>query len=176
MYKHLNNPVKNSLMAAFITLLAFTAVTYISCKKDKCKDMVCQNSGTCSDGTCSCTTGYSGTNCETAANAKFLGTWTGTNCLGQQASLTFGAGSDGATVTLGGSVGLNSCYKVITVSGTVTGNVMVVSSTVYTDLCGNTYSFTGTTATITGNSLHLNLVLNYLSAGGSDTNCFDGTK
>ncbi|OSZ79323.1 hypothetical protein CAP35_14010 [Chitinophagaceae bacterium IBVUCB1] len=63
-------------LSTLLTIGAFSAITYTSCNKDECKDVVCQNGGTCVDGTCTCTTGYEGTNCETAVRAKFIKTWT----------------------------------------------------------------------------------------------------
>jgi hypothetical protein len=63
-----------------MTVLSVASVTYFnSCKKDPCKDVVCNNGGTCVDGTCSCTTGYEGTNCETAWNTKFVASYSGTD-------------------------------------------------------------------------------------------------
>ncbi len=171
-----NSPIKQGLMTAFITLLTFTTLTYVSCKKDKCKDVTCQNGGSCNDGNCSCATGYSGTNCETPDNAKFVGTWTGTDCLGNPATVTISAGSNGATIIFPGTIGANSCYKAISIPLTISGNTASCSAETYTDLCGNIYSFTGTNATITGNSIHINIVANYVSAGGSDSNCFNGTR
>ena len=68
--------IKNIALSAFLTVSAFGAVLYTSCTKDECKDVVCQNGGTCSEGTCTCSTGYEGTNCETASRTKFIKTWT----------------------------------------------------------------------------------------------------
>lgn len=82
--------IRNIAFSVLLTLGAFSAVTYTSCNKDECKDVVCQNGGTCNDtdGSCVCTTGYEGTNCETAVRTKYFNTYRGN-----------GSGSDGTTFT-----------------------------------------------------------------------------
>ncbi len=57
--------MKPIFITAVLTLLLFSAVTYVSCKKDPCKDLICQNGGTCSAGSCLCPDGYEGSRCET---------------------------------------------------------------------------------------------------------------
>lgn len=68
--------IRNIALSALMTIGAFSAITYTSCKEDKCKDVVCQNGGSCTEGVCSCTTGYEGTLCETEVRTKFVKTWT----------------------------------------------------------------------------------------------------
>lgn len=67
--------LKRIALSALLTFSAFGAVLYTSCNKDECKDVVCQNGGTCTGGTCTCTSGYEGTNCETAVRTKFIKQW-----------------------------------------------------------------------------------------------------
>ena len=55
--------------SVIITLLAFTAVLYSSCTKNKCANTTCQNGGSCSDGFCTCPRGYSGDHCEIPATS-----------------------------------------------------------------------------------------------------------
>ncbi len=57
---------KAIVFTTILTLLAFGAIVYTSCKKDRCKDLVCQNGGTCNEGFCICAPGYTGTYCQTA--------------------------------------------------------------------------------------------------------------
>jgi hypothetical protein len=56
---------KAIVFTTMLTLLAFGAIVYTSCRKDRCKTLNCQNGGTCSDGFCICATGYTGTYCQT---------------------------------------------------------------------------------------------------------------
>jgi len=63
------------LIASFFTLAMFSAITYLSCNKDKCKGITCYNGGACNGDTCTCPTGYEGATCTTASRNKFLGEW-----------------------------------------------------------------------------------------------------
>lgn len=68
--------VRTILLTGVLTMGVFSTVIYSSCsKKDKCDDIVCKNGGTCNDGVCKCPLGFEGPNCETASNAKFIGTF-----------------------------------------------------------------------------------------------------
>ncbi len=71
--------IRNIAFSALLTIGAFTTVTYTSCNKDECKDVVCQNGGTCDEntGNCICTTGFTGTNCETQVRTKYFNTYKG---------------------------------------------------------------------------------------------------
>lgn len=74
--------VRTVLLTGVLTMGVFSTVIYSSCsKKDKCHDIVCKNGGSCNDGVCKCPLGYEGANCETASNAKFIGTFSAAdNC------------------------------------------------------------------------------------------------
>ena len=61
---------KLGLLGAF----AFAVMLFAGCE-DACKDVTCLNGGTCLEGICQCTAGYEGTDCGTAYNAKFQGTY-----------------------------------------------------------------------------------------------------
>ncbi len=63
------------MLSAFSALTAFTAVTFSSCKEDKCKAIVCAYGGVCSDGMCLCQSGYEGNQCETVTRQRYLGVW-----------------------------------------------------------------------------------------------------
>lgn len=171
-----NTPVKHSIITAIIMLLTFTTLTYVSCKKDKCKDVTCQNGGTCNDGTCTCATGYTGTNCETSANAVFIGNWNGVSCLGVANTMPISSGGSPNTVSMPGGAGTGSCYMPSTAIATVSGNTFTVTSSTFTDLCGKVHNFDGTTGTVNGNNIHIDIVLNHVTDGGVETGCFNGSK
>ena len=67
---------KTIILSAITAALAFSAVTYTSCKSDKCNAIRCANGGLCKDGNCLCQSGYEGGQCETVTRNKFLGVWT----------------------------------------------------------------------------------------------------
>lgn len=65
-----------------ITLMAFSSVTYMSCKDktpsagiDLCASVSCENGGTCFKGLCTCPLGYEGEYCQTRSNARYIGNW-----------------------------------------------------------------------------------------------------
>jgi hypothetical protein len=64
--------MKFSLIAAAFAMAL--AVSFTGCT-DPCKDVVCVN-GACVEGDCVCDAGYEGSDCGTAVNAKFAGTFT----------------------------------------------------------------------------------------------------
>ncbi|HRO43093.1 MAG TPA: hypothetical protein PL009_09680 [Flavipsychrobacter sp.] len=63
------------MLSALGALTAFTAVTFSSCKEDKCKAIVCAYGGVCTDGMCLCPSGYEGNQCETITRTRYLGVW-----------------------------------------------------------------------------------------------------
>lgn len=67
--------LKPILFTTVVTLSAFFAVLYTSCKQDKCKAIACAYGGVCDDGVCKCLPGYEGANCETITRSKFLGSY-----------------------------------------------------------------------------------------------------
>ncbi|MBS1586219.1 MAG: calcium-binding EGF-like domain-containing protein [Bacteroidetes bacterium] len=175
MFKTPISSIRLAMLAASITLFAFTAVTYTSCKKDKCKDVTCQNGGTCSDGNCTCPTGYSGTLCETGSAAKFIGTWYGDDCSGNPASIEFDAGGDGISLILPSTIGNGACVKNIAIHATANGNTVTIPSQHVADLCntnGGTFSGSGS---INGVTLTVNFTA-VADAGGTEHVCFTGTK
>lgn len=81
---------KFSFLGIFAVALMFLA----SACSDPCKDVVCVN-GECVEGDCVCDTGYEGTDCGTAINAKFAGTYN----LTETCSPSGAAGPYAVTVT-----------------------------------------------------------------------------
>lgn len=67
--------IKTIVLSALSAMAVFTAVTYTSCKSDKCKSIVCAYGGVCTDGGCLCPTGYEGPQCETITRDRYLNTW-----------------------------------------------------------------------------------------------------
>lgn len=51
-------------LTTFLTIAAFSFVTYTSCTKDSCADVTCQHGGSCKSGNCTCPSGYTGSHCE----------------------------------------------------------------------------------------------------------------
>lgn len=64
--------LKPVLLTTVLTIAAFFAVLYSSCKLDKCKAISCAYGGICIDGACACLPGYEGNNCETVSRKKFV--------------------------------------------------------------------------------------------------------
>lgn len=78
----MNESRRALFLTAFVTLMLFTSIGYVSCKKesssntpDACSSVTCQNGGVCFKGTCTCPGGYEGTNCETRSLTRYLGQW-----------------------------------------------------------------------------------------------------
>jgi len=63
-----------NIKLSFFGAVVMAMFMFTSCD-DPCKDVTCLNGGTCLEGTCECPTGYEGTDCGTAVNAKFAGTF-----------------------------------------------------------------------------------------------------
>ena len=62
--------IKTILLSALVTIIAFGAITYTSCKKDPCSGVTCLNGGACSNGNCLCPAGYVGSDCGTLATTS----------------------------------------------------------------------------------------------------------
>lgn len=155
--------IRNIALSAFLTVGAFTTMTYVSCNSDPCKDVVCQNGGQCVDGTCSCPTGYEGTSCETKSNAKFVGVYTATeDCSSGSYQVTITAGTNGTDVLVS-NLGNYGC----TTTGTIVfdGTVNSSSLTINDSKCNTQMNATGSYANGT-------LTINYTATYGIQTdNC-----
>jgi hypothetical protein len=115
-------------LSAFLTVGAFGAIFYTSCSKDKCKDVTCNNGGTCTDGNCVCTTGYEGTNCETASRDKFLKTWSASDVIGSSTivyspTIAAGSGSDVTQVLISN---FSDFFTGVNTTATVSGNTITI--------------------------------------------------
>lgn len=64
-----------------LTLFLFAAIVAValqtSCEKNSCNGISCYNGGACGNGVCRCPTGYEGSQCETIATKRYLGTYSG---------------------------------------------------------------------------------------------------
>lgn len=67
---------------------------------DPCFDVDCGDNGTCIDGTCDCEDGYYGDSCELLIQDRFVGTWSGDGCDGEEFNLIIIAGSTIATLVI----------------------------------------------------------------------------
>ena len=65
--------MKNTKLSLLGALAIAGGMFFAGCD-DPCKDVVCVN-GECVEGTCVCDAGYEGTDCGTALNAKFSGSY-----------------------------------------------------------------------------------------------------
>jgi hypothetical protein len=63
---------------------------------DPCFAIDCGDNGTCIDGTCDCEEGYYGDSCELIIKDRFVGTWSGIDCEGDNFELII---QPGATIT-----------------------------------------------------------------------------
>ena len=154
-------------LSALLTVSAFCAVIYTSCKKDDCKDVVCNHGGTCSGGSCICPTGYEGTSCETRS---FLGSWSGSDACSvggpYTITLTLANSSDstqilitnpggfGTAVTIAGT--LSTDGKTITYTNKAVSSAVTISGTLtLSDKTHFTHAYSAvdaaTTTTCSGN-------------------------
>lgn len=69
--------LRTIVLTAMLTVIAFSAVIYTSCNKNKCDKVVCLNLGACDAGNCICPTGFEGNRCQTLSRDKFIFTYSG---------------------------------------------------------------------------------------------------
>jgi len=153
-----------SLLA--IASLAFGMFVMNACS-DPCKDVTCQNGGVCDEGTCICATGYEGTDCATAMNAKFIGSYNVAETCGSgysgNYSNTITAGSAANKITLS-NLGNFTTPALITVD--VAGTE--VSSTNVLDATGRKFTVNGS---INSASTTLSLTYTVVFTDATTDNC-----
>jgi hypothetical protein len=155
--------MKHFIYSLAIVIAVLFTVSIFSCQKS-CSG-TCQNGGTCKDGSCSCPNGYSGAQCQTAANAQFVGNYIGNfdvnspYTLPVKASLT---NPIGITIDPGSGYLLNA-----TISGSS------INIPLQTTLDTVTWSGTGSLSS-DGNTITISFNESY--AGSSQTDIFTGTK
>ena len=118
------------LLTSIITLSAFAAVIYSSCKKDPCKGVTCQNGGACNNGSCVCPSGYSGNFCENSTITYTNDTYTpisinvggSTAIINPSSSVSFSGGA-------GTAVNVSASTAGTTTSGTQVGDLISWSFT-----------------------------------------------
>ena len=74
--------IRAVLLAVFLTLSIFSAVTYTACNKNHCHNVLCLNYGSCDGGSCVCLPGYEGNRCQTLSRDKFIFTYNGHDSCG----------------------------------------------------------------------------------------------
>ena len=158
--------IRNIAFSALLAVGAFTMVTYTACTKDECEDVVCNNGGACVSGTCNCATGYEGTNCDTKARDKFVGTFNGNETCtvgSDEYAVTITAHSEDLKINLANIY--NQSFSAVC---TLTSNTAFSFSSTQS---GTTFSGTGT---LSGNTL----TLEYTIADAITNNSckFIGTK
>ena len=130
------------ILTAVTSVVAFFAVMYTSCSKDKCKGVSCQNGATsCIGGTCQCPTGYYGNYCELSAIVIRNNTFT---------TLYVTVSGSSATVPV------DSCLSFIGQSGS--------SASIY----ALTYGGTATNPRV-GDSVTWSKAVTFPTGGGTDT-------
>lgn len=132
-------------------VLAIATVLFFSgCDTDPCKDIDCGTNGTCVEGTCVCDAGYEGTSCETLQNAKFVGSYNGSeNCTSgtYTYALTISASSSSNTTIV-----LNNLYAGGTNTNATIGadgtSFTIASQALGSATVSGTGTISGTTVTI----------------------------
>ena len=143
----LQTTLSSKMVMTFLVILSLTAITLSSCTKKS----------------------------DSNDGAKFVGTWNGTGNCGSGSSagsLVISAGSNGTTVTTPGNVGSGTCYKAVSYTMTASGNTLTIPTQNFTDLCGNTYTISGSGA-LSGTTI----TLTFSTSGAATGTCvFTGTK
>ena len=102
-----------------------------------------------------------------AVNAKFIGTWVGSEeCYNIYSGYgipdttigarTYSIGNGGSDYTLNIGIsfgGNNACYKASSMSAIAKDNIFTIASQPFSDNCGNTYAVRGTADLSTGGTL-----------------------
>lgn len=119
-------------MKKILLVLSIVAFVFSGCKKDPCEGVVCSNGGTCSSGTCSCTTGYTGSSCQSEVKPTSVRLKTITVTQFPMSKPT------------GGAWDANSCCPdiYVTVEKAVGGNVYTHPTYFNDGSSGTTYLFT----------------------------------
>jgi hypothetical protein len=121
--------MKNTAFKFFGIAAIAVAALFSSCA-DPCKDVTCLNGGECVEGICACAAGYEGTDCGTAFNSKFAGSFT------VNETCTPSGPASGYVVTITASTssatGLTFTGLYETPGAAVTGTVNANSSTGFT--------------------------------------------
>jgi hypothetical protein len=114
------------------------------------------------------------------ANARFLGTYQGTNCKDSLLpDLIVTAGKNGSQIIVNFTINSGSCATLIGVTGTVSGNNVTFPSQTFNDLCGSVTTLSGS-GTLSGNTFAINISglfsLTGYPATPNSNYCFTGTK
>ncbi len=118
------------LLTAFITISAFGALIYSSCRKDKCKGVTCQNGGTCNDGSCVCPSGYSGNFCENSSITYTNDTYTPINITVGGSAAVINAGTSVSFIGAAGTaVNVTAYTSGTTSTGSQVGDLISWSFT-----------------------------------------------
>ncbi|PZF73248.1 hypothetical protein [Taibaiella soli] len=145
--------IRNIALTSFLTVAAFSAVTFTSCSKD--------DSG--------CAVGYEGSDCKTLSRDKFVGTYVGTEqCTTgtDNYSITIAANSDAIKLTMSNIY--NNGNPVLVATCTMTG-----TNTFTFDNTQSGISFKGN-GTLNGNQL---VVAYQVNDGGTTNSCtYTGNK
>lgn len=132
------------ILTTVITAGLFSAVLFTACTKSSpnpCSGVACYNGGACVNGTCSCTTGWTGTNCQTAVNTSIVyqnNTFTPVNIVYNGVSQVIPVGG---SITYTGAPNSN-LTATATTSGTTTTGTQI--GTLISWNLSNTFPATGT--------------------------------
>jgi hypothetical protein len=162
--------VKTLITTAALVTTIFGAITYTSCKKDKCKTVTCLNGGSCNNGNCTCQSGYEGSICDTKTNEKFAGTYSGVYCDNTVGSIVVYAQAEPLKI----AVPVNGLSP--NAEGTVNGNSFSIPyQTLVNSTTGDSYQFSAT-GTISGTSISFNYTSIDNQTGDSYNCSFNGHK
>ena len=159
---------KLTRILAMATFMFAGLAMFNSCNDDPCKDVSCLNGGTCDNGSCLCAAGFEGADCSVLENAKFVGTFAGTE------SCTAGTDTYSMVITASTTnlqtVTISNIYNAgYIATATVSGSAITLPSTTVT---------AGVTASGSGTVTGTNLSFTYTVSDGTTTNTctFSGVK